>query len=175
MNKILENILARRSCRAFDPEKKVPEELLNDILTAALNAPTGRNRQQTIFVAVTDPEKLKWLSAINCRIGGWPQDFDPFYKAPAVVIVLGPKSVSTTVYDGALAMGNMMLAATSLGLGSCWIHRAKETFELPEGKDFLKSLGIEGDYEGIGHCALGYALKEPPAKKILDNRVFLVK
>ena len=160
MNKVLETILARRSCRAFDPDKKVPEELLNEVLTAAINAPTGRNRQQTIFVAVTDPEKLKWLSAINCRIGGWPHDFDPFYKAPAVVIVLGPKSISTTVYDGALAMGNMMLAATSLGLGSCWINQVRDQCDVPAVRALLTEYGTPEDHIVTCSAAIGYIAKE---------------
>ena len=69
----------------------------------------------------------------------------------------------------------MMLAAHELGIGSCWIHRAKEEFQLPEGKEILESLGIEGDYEGIGHCILGYAdgdYPPPPARK--KGRVFYI-
>ena len=65
-------------------------------------------------------------------------------------------------------MGNLMLAAHSLGIGSCWIHRAKEEFERPEGKELLHSLGIDGEYEGIGHCVLGYvdgAYPNAPARK----------
>ena len=85
---------------------------------------------------------------------------DPFYGAPVVLVVLADKSRPTYLYDGSLVMGNLMLAAHSLGLGSCWIHRAKETFEREEGKAILKELGIEGDYEGIGNCVIGYA-KEP--------------
>jgi nitroreductase len=86
-------------------------------------------------------------------------DFDPFYGAPEVLVVLASKDVPTHVYDGSLVMGNMMNAAADLGVASCWIHRAKEEFESEEGKAILKELGIEGDYEGIGHLALGYAAK----------------
>ena len=84
-------------------------------------------------------------------------DIDPFYGAPELLIVLANKEIPTYVYDGSLVMGNMMNAAADLGVASCWIHRAKEEFESEEGKAILKDLGIEGDYEGIGHLVLGYA------------------
>ena len=112
---------------------------------------------------MTDKVLRDRLSALNCRIGGWKDDFDPFYGAPVVLIVLADKSRPTALYDGSLVMGNLMLAAHALGLGSCWIHRAKEEFEGEEGKALLASLGIEGDYEGIGHCILGYADGDVPA------------
>ncbi|MBR3688685.1 MAG: nitroreductase family protein, partial [Lentisphaeria bacterium] len=88
---------------------------------------------------------------------------DPFYGAPELVVVLANKAIPTYIYDGSLVMGNMMNAAADLGVASCWVHRAKEEFESEEGKALLKSLGIEGDWEGIGHCALGYAAGPLPA------------
>ena len=112
---------------------------------------------------------------INCKIGGWKEDFDPFYNAPVVLIVLAPKDWATYIYDGSLVIGNMMLAAHSLNIGSCWIHRAKQEFESEEGKEILKSLGINGDYEGIGHCVLGYIdgnYPNIPARK--ENRVYYI-
>ena len=176
MNAIIENMIERRSCRSFDANKEVPANLIEDVLKAGLYAPTGRNRQESIFLTVTNKEVIKKLAAVNCRIGGWKEDFNPFYGAPVIIVVLSPKAVSTGIYDGSLAMENMMLAATSLGLGSCWIHRARENFELDEGKELLKSLGIDGEYEGIGNLALGYALNSTvPDKKIKDNRVFYIK
>ena len=90
---------------------------------------------------------------------------DPFYGAPVVLVVLADKAVGTYLYDGSLTMENMMLAAHDLGLGACWIHRAKEEFASEEGKAILKELGVEGDYEGIGNCILGYADGELPAAK----------
>ena len=102
-------------------------------------------------------------------------DSDPFYGAPAVLIVLADKSAPTYLYDGSLVMGNLMLAAHSLGIGSCWIHRAKDEFDGPEGKELLKELGIEGDYEGIGHCVLGYVNGEyPETKARKENRVYSI-
>jgi len=116
------------------------------------------------------------LSVENCRIGGWKEGFDPFYGAPVILIVLGKKDVPTHVYDGSLVMGNLMLAAHSLGLGSIWIHRAKEEFEQDTYKQFLEELGIEGEWEGIGHCAVGYVNGDyPEAAARAQNRVFFVE
>lgn len=176
MNATLENMLTRRSCRDFDPTRAVPEELLQEVINAGLHAPSGKNNQQSIIIAITNQELIKKLSALNCKIGGWKDDFDPFYGAPAVLIVLTPKEVRTGIYDGSLIMGNLMLAAHVLGLGSCWIHRAKEEFSMPEGQAILKDLGLEGEYEGIGHCVLGYAKPSKlPEKKIREDRVFFIR
>ena len=131
-------------------------------------------RQSPIIIAVTDRAVRDELSAINARIMG-REGADPFYGAPAVLVVLADKSVPTHVYDGSLVMGNLMAAAHALGLGSCWIHRAKETFELPEGRALLKKLGIEGEYEGIGNCIVGYADEEREAKPRKQNYVYRVK
>lgn len=149
----------RRSCRAYRPEL-IEEEKLNAILEAGTYAATGKGRQSPIIIAVTDRALRDRLSRMNAAVMG--VDSDPFYGAPELVIVLADKEVPTHVYDGSLVMGNMMLAAADLGVASCWIHRAKEEFESEEGKAILKELGIEGDYEGIGHLILGYAA-EPAA------------
>ncbi len=143
-NAVLENIQSRRSVRKFKPDM-IPGEILDQILEAGTCAPTGMNRQSPIIIAVTNKEVRDRLSAHNARIMG--SSSDPFYGAPVVLIVLANKSCPTHVYDGSLVMANLMLAAHALGIGSCWIHRAKEEFEEPEGKEILKSLGIEGDYE----------------------------
>ena len=148
----------RRSCRNFDG-RPLPEELLNTILEAGMYAPTGMGRQSPIMVAVRDRETVSKLSKMNAAIMG--RDGDPFYGAATVVIVLADKTVPTYLYDGALVMGNLMNAAEAVGVQSCWIHRAKEEFESPEGKELLKKWGIEGDYEGIGHCVLGFGEKAP--------------
>ena len=144
----------------------ISEETLQKIVEAGTWAPSGMGRQSAIIVAVTNKELRDRLSRMNAKIMG--TDMDPFYGAPVVLIVLADKTVPTHVYDGALVMENLMLAAQDLGIGSCWIHRAKEEFESEEGKEILKSLGIEGDYEGIGHCILGYPAKEP--KKAADRK-----
>ena len=162
MNEVLKAIETRRSIREYTA-KKVSREDLDMILKAGTYAPSGMNRQPVIFVAVTDKETRDELSEMNARIMG--TDSDPFYGAQTVIVVLADKTAPTYVYDGALAMGDLMLAAHSLGIGSCWIHRAKEEFDSPEGRELLKKWGITGDYEGIGHCILGYADGEEPADK----------
>ncbi len=176
MNQTLTDIIERRSCRAFDPNKKISEEVLHEVINAGLYAPTGRNLQQTLFIAVTQPKALKELSDLNRRIGGWQEGFDPFYNAPCAVIVIAPKDNVNSVRDGSLGLGYMMLAAKALGLASCWINRAEEAFLLPEGRRLLDDLGIKGNYIGIGNLALGYALKtDAPEKKIKEGRVYFVR
>lgn len=159
MNQIIEAMKTRRSIRKFKPDM-VPKEIIDQIIEAGTFAATGMNYQDPIIIAVTNKEVRDRLSKLNAEIMG--SDSDPFYGAPVVLIVLADKKIPTHVYNGSLVMGNLMLAAHSLGIGSCWIHRAKEEFERPEGREILESLGIEGDYEGIGHCVLGYVDGEYP-------------
>lgn len=160
MNQVLDAIITRRSVRSYKPDP-IPEDVLERILTAGQYAATGMNRQSPIILAVTDKAVRDELSAMNAAILG--TDKDPFYGAPVVLVVLASKAAPTYVYDGSLVMGDLMLAAHAEGLGSCWIHRAKEEFESEEGKALLRRLGIDGEYEGIGHCILGYAAEEPKA------------
>ena len=162
MNEVIKAMIDRRSCRKYRAEK-VPKLLIEEVIEAGLYAASGRNMQAVKIVAVTDPALRGALSEMNRKIGGWEAGFDPFYGAPAVLIVLADKSCPTGIYDGSLVMGNLMLAADVLGLGSCWIHRAKEEFESEEGKALLRELGIEGEWEGIGHCILGYPDADKPA------------
>ena len=175
MNEIIKAMEERRSIRKFKPDMPAKEDL-EQIIEAGLYAANGMGKQATITIAVTNKKLRDRLSAINAKIGGWKEGFDPFYGAPVVLIVLADKARPTYVYDGSLVMGNLMLAAHAEGIGSCWIHRAKEEFESAEGKAFLKSLGIEGEYEGIGHCVLGYTDgEEPKAMPRKENYVYCVK
>ena len=160
MNEVLNVLETRRSCRNFMPNM-VNDEDLRAIIKAGTYAATGMGKQSPVIIAVTDKETRDKISEENRKIGGWGEDFDPFYGAPVILIVLAKKDVVTHVYDGSLVMGNLMNAAESLGVASIWIHRAKEEFESDFGKELLKKLGIEGEYEGIGHCALGYAAEQP--------------
>ena len=172
MNEVIKAMIERRSIRKFKPDA-VPEDLLDQIIEAGLYAANGMGKQSAIIIAVTGKELRDRLSQMNCAIGDWKAEFDPFYGAPAILIVLARKEWANRVYDGSLVMGNLMLAAHSLGLGSIWIHRAKEEFESAEGKEILKRLGVNGEWEGIGHCAVGYAdcdLPKPPPRK--EGRVF---
>lgn len=173
MSNALENMKTRRSVRKYKNEMIAPD-VLEQILQAGTWAATGRNLQSPIMVAVTNRELRDRLSQMNAAIMG--VDTDPFYGAPVVVIVLANRDVPTHVYDGSLVMGNLMLAAHELGVGSCWIHRAREEFETEEGKALLREIGIEGDYVGIGHCILGYPDGPlPPAKVYKENYIYYVK
>lgn len=169
MNEIIQNMITRRSIKKYKPDP-VPREMLDQILKAGTYAACGMGRQSPIIIAVTDKTVRDELSALNAKIMG--ASGDPFYGAPAVLIVLADKSIPTHVYDGSLVMGNLMNAAHALGLGSCWIHRAKETFELPEGKALLNKLGITGDYEGIGNCIVGYPAEKKEAKPRKENYIY---
>ena len=173
MSELLDKIKSRRSVRAYKPDM-VPQELIEKVVEAGTYAATGMNRQAPIIIAVTNKELRDRLSKMNAAIMG--TDSDPFYGAPVVLIVLADKSIPTYVYDGSLVMGNLMLAAHEVGLASCWIHRAKEEFESEEGRKLLADLGIQGEYEGIGHCILGYAAdKLPEARPRKENYVYYVK
>ncbi len=174
VNETLKVLETRRSCRNFDTEKMVPQEDLDAILKAGTYAATGMGKQSPIIIAVTNKEVRDQLSKENAKIMG--ADMDPFYGAPVILIVLANADVPTYKYDGSLVMGNLMNAAESLGVSSIWIHRAKEEFESECGKKILADLGIEGNYEGIGHCALGYAaapVNEAAPRK--ENYVYYVK
>ena len=160
MNEILKAMQERRSCRSYLPDA-LPREVIEQIAQAGTYAATGMNRQSPLIVAVTDKALRDRLSAMNAAIMG-REDADPFYGAPVVLIVLADRSAPTYLYDGSLVMANLMLAAHALGVGSCWIHRAKEEFESEEGRAILRELGIEGDYEGIGHCILGMPAQPLP-------------
>ncbi len=173
MNEVLKAIEQRRSIRKYKSDP-VPREIIDQIIHAGIYAPSGMGKQSAIIVAVTNRELRDKLARMNAVYGGWQPDFDPFYGAPAVLIVLANKACGTYLYDGSLVMENLMLAAHSLGIGSCWIHRAKEEFDSSEGKEILKALGIKGEYEGIGHCILGYPADStlPKAAPRNGNRVF---
>ena len=166
MNETLQNLVTRRSIKKYNPEIPVTDGELDAVLEAGLYAPSGMNRQGTVMVAVRNKETRDLLSKLNAAVMG--SDGDPFYGAPCVIAVLVEPS-GTAVEDASLVMGNLLNAAHSLGLGSCWIHRAKEEFESEEGKEILRRLGIAGEYEGIGHCIVGYAapdaLKPQVARK----------
>lgn len=162
MNQTIQNIISRRSVKKYTDEP-VPMNLIEEVVKAGTYAPSGMNKQAAMIIAVTNKEMRDRLSRINLDIimgknmNPTSGHNDPFYGAPVVLVVLAKKEVGTHIYDGTLVMENMMIAANSLGLGSCWIHRAKETFESEEGKQILKELGITDEYVGIGNCILGYA------------------
>ena len=164
----MNTLLNRRSIRRYK-EDQVPDELLDQVLTAGLYAPTGMNRQNIIMVAVRDKETRDQLSRMNAAVMG--ADRDPFYGAPCVIVVLGDPEIYPVVENGSLVLGNLMNGAYAVGLGSCWIHRAKQTFETEEGKALLRKWGLKDNLVGIGNCILGYADESPEAKPRLDGRI----
>lgn len=168
----MQAMLTRKSVKKYKPQP-VEKELIDKIVEAGLNAPSGLNKQSPIIIAVTNKEIRDELSRLNAGDDPFFRA-DPFYGAPCVLVVLADKSVPTYLYDGSLVMENLMLAAHALGLGACWIHRAKETFNRPQGKEILKKLGIEGEYEGIGNCIVGYADIDPEKKPRKENRVYYI-
>ena len=165
----------RRSVRKFKPDMP-SHEALEKIIEAGLYAASGKGLQSSMIVAITDKTLRDRLMEMNRVIGGWAEGFDPFFGAPAVLLVLADKSSANHVYDGSLTMGNMMLAAHALGLGSCWINRAREEFDSDEGKEILRALGIKSDWEGIGHCIVGIPDGDlPEAKPRKEGRVVWVE
>lgn len=178
-NETLKTLETRRSCRKFKPDM-VSDEELEAIIRAGTFAPSGKNQQSAIIIAVTNKELRDQIAEENRKIGGWNEGFDPFYGAPVILIVIADKDANngsgTYINDGSLVMGNLMNAAASLGLGSVWIHRARQEFESEFGKAILEKLGIQGNYEGIGHVALGYPAAElPKALARKENYVYYIK
>jgi nitroreductase len=172
MNETLNNLKTRRSIRSFLP-KQVDKAILEQVLEAGTFAPTGGGRQTPVIVSVQDEATVKQLSRMNAAVNG--NKSDPYYGAPTVLVVLAERTRGTFLLDGAAVITTLLNAAHAVGLGSCWIHRAKEMFESDEGKALLKQWGIEGDFEGIGQVILGYpagpAPEPAPRKKNYIVRV----
>ncbi len=172
MNDTLKLIESRRSVKAYKPDMPSKSDI-DAIVKAGLEAASGRNLQAPIIVAITNKQIRDKLAKANAGILG--SSADPFYGAPAILVVLAKRDVRTHVYDGSLALGNMMLATHSLGLGACWIHRAREVFDLPEWKEWLKSIGITDEVEGIGNLTVGYIDGAYPKEKPrASNRAFYI-
>ena len=166
-----EKLLTRRSVRKYK-DGQVTDAELDQVLQAGLYAPTAKNNQKPVMVAVRDKETRDLLSKINAEI--MDVDTDPFYGAPCVIVVLADPDMPTWIDDGSLVLGNLMNAAHALGLGSCWINRARQTFDRPEGKALLEKWGLPERYRGVGNCILGYADEEPNLKERLKGRIIKV-
>ena len=162
-NEVLNAIAARRSCRSYEA-KQIPDEALDAIVTAGTWAPNGMGKQSAKIVVVQDPKTVAQLERMNAAVLGNP-DAHPFYGAPTVLVVFADSTIPTYVQDGSLVLGNLQLAASSLGFGSCWINRAKEAFSTEEGKALMKKWGIGEEHVGVGHCVVGYVKGELPAPK----------
>ena len=174
MSNVQDLLLSRRSCRDFKPVMPAREEI-DQVIVAGLYAPTGMDRQSTKIIAVTNKKLRDLIADENASIGGWKPGFDPFYGAPVILIVLADATAPTAVYDGSCALAHMMISAQDLGLSTCWIHRAKEEFEEEFGKKILAEIGLEGEYIGIGHLALGYANQpaKAPSERKSDRAFYL--
>ena len=171
---MLEAIKQRRACRKFD-SRPVEKEKIEQIVNAGLLAPSGMGRQTSVVIAISDKEIRDQLMELNRSIGGnrWPKGSDPFYGAPTILLVIANKE-GLSLYDGCATIENMLLEATNQGLGSCWIHRAKEEIESEEGRKILSFTGLNfDDYVGVGHVIVGYSLMDGyPEKIIKENRAF---
>lgn len=172
MNETIKNLIERRSCRKYSTTQ-IKNDELNSVLKAGEYAPTGMGRQSPIIVVLQNKSTIDRLSQLNAKIMG--KDEDPFYGAPTVLVVLADKNIGTCIEDGSIVLGNLMNAAYSLGLGSCWIHRAKEEFETDEGKELLKEWNIPENYVGIGHCILGYPEEKSEAKPRKEDYIRFIK
>ena len=168
MNECIKVLTTRRSVKSYQ-DKPVPRELLEMVLAAGVNAPTGRNMQSPVMVVVTNRETIREIERLNAQFRGSSDDV--FYGAPVVVIVFADSSVPTYLEDGSLVMGNLLNAAASLNLGACWIHRAREVFDTPRGRELMQKWGLDDKYVGIGNCILGYAKNEPHPKEHKDNYI----
>jgi nitroreductase len=167
-NETITSLLDRRSCRSYTAEAIATEEL-ETILNAGLYAPSGAGKQSAVMAAVTNRQIRDRLSKLNAEVLG--SAIDPFYNAPVVIAVLADSDCRTFIEDGALVIGNMMLAAQSLGIASCWIHRAREVFDSPEGKKIKKEWKLADSYKGIGFCILGHQAASPAAQPRRQNRI----
>lgn len=171
MNETIEVIKSRRSIRKYKPQCPTKEEL-QAVISAGVCAPSGMNLQSAIIVAVTNPEEVNTLSELCAKVRGQK---NPYYGAPAVLLVLAESNSDYKLQDGSLVMGNLMNAAHAIGLGTCWINRLDKVFELPEGKALLEKWGIKGEYTGIASCVIGYPDEEPQMKPRKDNYVYYVE
>ena len=171
---MLKAIEQRRACRKYS-DRPVEKEKIEEIVKAGLLAPTGMNRQTPVIIAISDKETRNALAKLNKKVmtGGFPFPGDTFYGAPVILLVIANKD-GISIHDGAATIENMLLEATNQGLGSCWIHRAKEEIESEKCRKLLSFTGLNfDDYVGIGHVIIGYSeMDKYPEKKINEGRVF---
>ena len=171
MNEALKVLYDRRSIRRYKSEQ-ISREEMEAVIRAGVCAASGKNGQSAIIIAVQDKQTRDLLSRLNADVLGVKSD--PFYGAPTVLVVLADAKSPYAVQDGSLVLGNLMNAAKAVGLGSCWINRAKEVFDSDEGKALLKNWGVEGEWIGIGNCILGYPAEDPAMKPRKENFVYYV-
>ena len=172
---MLEVMKKRRACRKFD-SRPVEQVKIDEVINAGLLAPSGMGRQTSVIIAIKDKKTRDELMKLNASFGKgiFHGDIDPFYGAPVILLVIA-KNDGLSMQDGCATIENMLLEATNQGLGSCWIHRAKEEIESDEVRKLLSFTGLNFDeYIGVGHVIIGYsAMDKYPDKPIKENRVFI--
>lgn len=175
MNQTIEDLKSRRSIRKFK-DKQISDDELNIILEAGTYAPTGRGAQSPKIVVIQNPDTINEFSKWNASYFPVevPVDFDPFYGAKTLLIVLANSEFPTYVEDGASVLSVLVNAAHAVGVGSCWIHRAREEFESQKGKKLLEKWGIPETYEGIGHVVLGYSDENPQAAPRKEDYIHFI-
>ena len=170
MNEVTKTLCERRSIRKFKKDQ-VPMATLEEILKCGTYAPSGKNKQSAVIVVIRDRDTIEEIAKVNGSFVNKP-GLNPFYEAPTLLIVFADKNVPTYIQDGSAVIMNMLNAAFSLGIDSCWIHRAKETFATDFGKSLMQKWGIPENYEGIGNVVLGYRdCPLPPAAPRKENYI----
>ncbi|MDF2872318.1 MAG: putative dehydrogenase/NAD(P)H nitroreductase [Anaerocolumna sp.] len=164
MSEVLKNIKARRSVRKFS-EEQIPQEKLEDILTAGLYAPSGRNSQNWQLTVVQGEEKLELLRAAVGKALGQP-DYKRFYDAPTLILVSTPKDYTLGAFDSSLVLENIFLEATDLGIGSVWIHQLAGLSDNPDLREALTQLKVPEDHVTWGSAALGFPAVEVPGDRV---------
>lgn len=165
-------LMNRRSVRRFKPGQITDEEL-KIVLDAGTYAPTGRNRQTPVIVAVQNKAERDAVSRLNASIMG--SDTDPYYGAPTILLVLAEDDDFAQL-NAAAVQTNMLNAAYAVGLGSCWIHRPAQMFRTEAGKAMLKRWGLDENLVGVCSIALGYADgPSAPASPRKENYYFILK
>ena len=163
MNEILKNIATRRSVRKFS-QKEISEEMLNDIITAGLYAPSAMNTQLWQITVVKNDDKIVSLQKAIAKALDRP-DYHRFYGAPVFIIVTVPRDYRHGAVDTACVLQNMFLAAHSVGVGSVWINQIRDSYDDPGVRAVLTDLGIPEDHVCFGCAAIGYADCELPADR----------
>lgn len=156
MNEVICAIEGRRSVRSYRTDP-VPEEKLEAVVKAGLMAPSAMNQQSWHFVVISGKGAERYRTYCIEKLGR-----DPYYGAPAMILVFGKKDAIAPVCDGSLAIGNLLLAAKALGLGSCWIHCVNDLFKEEAA---AAEWGVPAGYRPVGSVALGFPAGEAPAAK----------
>ncbi len=162
MSELMNIIKTRRSTRAFKSELP-PKEQIMQIVEAAEWAPSGMGKYLWHFTVIYNKEKSLRLARAIAEADNRGPEYN-FYGAPVNIIVSYKKDEHHAFTDSAAAMENMLLMATGLGLGSCWINQLRECCDIPEVREILTEYGVPEDDLVVCSAAIGYIEKETPAK-----------